>query len=283
MTAVLLLFAAAAAALDPAAMIQQAQQAAQQQGKGQGDQQTSTAAGSGYNFRELKAPVIIKKNPKPAGEKKPKVKTEGEAPAQVPADGGEGKAPGKKGPGGGRAGAVRVPAGASEWTPVAVRVGGGVGKNACSWRLKPVKVKDKATGKTKKVLKGESSSARVTARWSSVGDDKRLLISVFPKAWEARRVHLELRLPVVEGILERAELAAVEAEAGGGALDDAAALKAKGISFQEEFPAAADVRLRVLGKENAGSIKSAEFAERRSDGLPGLGRLTCDFSAKESK
>jgi hypothetical protein len=269
MTSLLLVLTSVAAALDPNAMIQQAQQAAQQQGQAQ--QQTSTATGGGYNFRELKAPVIMKKNPKPAGEAKPKAPAEDESAAE----GAGGKT--KKIAGGGRAGSVRVPEGAGQWTPVGVRLGGGAGRNACSWRLKPVKIKGK------KALKGETSPARATARWTAMGEDKKLIVSIFPKSLEERRVHLELRLPVVEGILERAELAAVAAEAGAGPLDDAAALKAKGIPFQEEFPASADLRLSALGKDNAGTIKSAEFAERLPNGLPGLGQLSCDFSAKEPK
>ncbi len=169
---------------------------------------------------------------------------------------------------------------AKDWEPVSVRAGGTPGDyTTFEWDIKTTTVKGK------KKSAGRRSAAKAVVRLYRAGDDKRLVISIFPKALLAQRTHVELRLLLIEGYLEKAQVVEVVAPQGG-AYDDAAALTAKGVEFQEESPESADVRLTAVdpapGKEtfNAGRILKAEFPERRPSGLPDLGVVRLEYSAR---
>ena len=172
---------------------------------------------------------------------------------------------------------VKIHKEAKDWEPVSVAQGAAAAgaKTAFSYKLK----------KKGKTHVGKSSAAKAVARAYPAGDDTRLVISVFPKALEAQRTHIELRFLVVEGYLEKLEAAAVTADPGGDPLDDAQMLREKGVSFQEENPAGGSLKISAIdakqGKSalNAGSLRLAEFAE--SDLNPrSLGLATVDYAAK---
>lgn len=167
---------------------------------------------------------------------------------------------------------------AKAWQPVSVRAGGTPGDvTTFEWQVKTIRIKGK------KRRTGDKSKAKAYVRLYPAGDDKRLVISIFPKKLEAQRTHLELRLLLIEGYLEKAQLFEVTA-AGGGFHDDAAALEREGVSFQEESPESAQVRLTAVdprpGKEsfNAGLIQKALFPEYRPSGLPDLGQVEIAYS-----
>lgn len=236
----LLLLAAVVYAADPdpnqIAAQAAAAAAAAQGGQAPGhDKQGGAGGGSGAGsgFRELKAPVIIKKNAAPAEAEK----------APTPAK------PQPKG--GGVIGGVRLPRESAKWEPVAVTIGGAPTATACAWRG------------AKKTKPGKAS-----ARLEPVGDDKRLIVSIEPQGLGSR---FEIRLLIVEDVLDKAALAAVTPEPQG---------------FQEESPNEARVQLSALdirpGKNArlAGTIRDAEFAERLPNGLPGFGTVKCDFVVK---
>lgn len=166
-----------------------------------------------------------------------------------------------------------------DWEPISVRGGGTPGDvTKFQWSVREARVKGK------KELRGQRSSAKVVVHVYPAGDDKRLVIAIFPKALLAQRTHVELRLLLIEGYLEKAQLFEVIAS-GGGPYDDAAALVAQRVDFQEESPESAQVRLTAVdprpGKEsfNAGRILKALFPQRRPSGLPDLGRVELEYSS----
>lgn len=160
---------------------------------------------------------------------------------------------------------------AAVWEPVGVKAGGAVpARTSFSWRLRKSK---------KKTLVGQTSKAKAFARLYKVKDDTQLVVSVFPEALAAQGTHVELRFLLVEGFLEELSVKAVTASSGGPE-DDARALQAKGLSFQEESPASGSLSVAALdarpGKAsvNAGSLKLAAFAD------PGLGFVSLSYSAR---
>ena len=167
---------------------------------------------------------------------------------------------------------------AKAWEPVSVRAGGTPGDvTTFDWQVKTIRIKGK------KVRTGDKSKAKAYVHLYPAGDDKRLVVSIFPKKLEAQRTHLELRLLLIEGYLEKAQVFEVTA-AGGGVHDDAATLEREGVAFQEESPESAQVRLTAVdprpGKEsfNAGLIQKALFPEYRPGGLPDLGQVEIAYS-----
>lgn len=158
------------------------------------------------------------------------------------------------------------------WKPVGVKAGGEgqAGHNSFSFRRK------------------KPSQAKSVARVYRQGEDKRLVVSVFPRALQSERVHVELRFLVIEGYLEKLEVAEVTAAEGAGPEDDAATLKAKGIAYQEEFPSAGALRISAIdarpgkGALNVGALTGAVFPKwlSESSAKPGLGRVDLRYSAR---
>lgn len=168
---------------------------------------------------------------------------------------------------------------AKDWEPVSLKKGEASGGNSFVYR----QVKK---GKT---YKGEKSKAKSVARLYKKGDDQELVISVFPDALKKDFWHVELRFLVIEGFLEKLEVYAVRAEAEAPADADAYTLRSAGIPFQEEAPSEGALKLQDFDARksksavNSGALKLAHFADRRMNGLPGLGVVSLDYSVKGVK
>lgn len=154
---------------------------------------------------------------------------------------------------------------AVDWEPLSIREGGvpGSAENAVS--LKVVKVKGR--------MRGENSKARSAARLHKGKKDSWwLAISLYPKALEAKRTHLELRFRVVEGYVEEIEAAAVTAtdrrRPPAGKLLDSYDLRDEGLEYQEERPGSGQFVVAELDPRpgsssvNSGRLEKAEFADK---------------------
>lgn len=154
---------------------------------------------------------------------------------------------------------VKIHKAAAAWEPISVKAGGSAAaaKSAASWKL---------VRKGKKISGGQKSKAKAVARLYPSGEDKKLVVAIFPEALAKHRIHIEVRFQVIEGFLERVQVAAVTAEPGGEPLDDANMLRLRGVPFQEERPASGAVTLSGMdikpGKRtfNGGALKLAEFS-----------------------
>jgi len=150
---------------------------------------------------------------------------------------------------------------AKDWEPVSLKPGGD-----------PVAVRTEAVLRQAKVkgrLKGAASKAKAFARLRRAKHDRWLVISVFPKALERRRLHVEVRLRLVEGFVEDAKVSAVSVvdRRYTGAGMDSDELRARGVEFAEESPERAQVLIAALDPRpsktalNAGALKLAAFAD----------------------
>ena len=148
------------------------------------------------------------------------------------------------------------------WEPLSVRAGGD-----------PLRAETKATLRQKKVkggYKGTPSKARASARLHKAGDDRWLVVCVFPKALERGRLHIEVRLKIVEGFVEEAKAAIVtivdrRPQAGAGL--DSYDLRARGVEFEEDSPASGALLISALDPRpsksavNSGTLKLAAFGD----------------------
>jgi len=166
---------------------------------------------------------------------------------------------------------------AVDWEPLAIRTGGipGASENAVS--LKVVKIKGR--------MKGESSKARSAARTHKGRKDSSwLVISLYPKALERRRAHLEVRFRIFEGYVEEVEAAAVTVtdrrKKLPAALLDSYDLRERGFEYEEERPGSglfvvAELDPRPGGaSRNSGRLEKAEFADKD------IGFVNLSWSAK---
>ncbi len=151
----------------------------------------------------------------------------------------------------------------ARWDPVSLRVGG-----------------DPAAAATRALLRirgsrarrrGTPSPARAIARARKSGDDRWLVLSVFPRALAKRRKHFEVRLKLVEGYVEEAKAAlvtVVDRRPGAGAGMDADELTRAAVEFEEEFPSSGEILISALDPRpsskafNAGLLRGASFADR---------------------
>jgi hypothetical protein len=156
-----------------------------------------------------------------------------------------------------------IHADAKDWEPLAVKAGGD-----------PFQVETKAVLRQEKVkgkYKGASSKAKASAHLYHSGKvDHWLVICVFPKALERRRMHFEVRLKIVEGFVEEAKASIVEVGARGaraGAGLDSFELRSQGVEFEEDSPASGTVLISALDPRpsksalNAGTLKLAAFVD----------------------
>lgn len=152
---------------------------------------------------------------------------------------------------------------AKDWEPVSLRAGGDADAASTGATLRLVKSKGK--------YKGAVSKAVAVARVRRGKSSMKLTIAVFPKALETARMHLEVRLRIVEGFVEDVEVAAVTIRKGAplpaGRLD-AGELRRQGVEFSEETPSSGAVAVSALdpraGKKsfNSGELRLASFTAR---------------------
>lgn len=153
---------------------------------------------------------------------------------------------------------VRVRREAAGWEPVSVKTSSKAKPAATFFERKIRRIKG--------VYKGERSPARAVARLHPLKDGGWLVISVYPESLRPRRMHLEARFLIKKKMLENVKVAAVTRLGEKGVQeDDSLTWHSKGIAFEEEFPASAQVRLsfidhRLASKAvNSGSVRLAAF------------------------
>ena len=154
---------------------------------------------------------------------------------------------------------------AVDWEPLSLREGGVPGASENTVALKVVKIKGR--------MKGENSKARPAARLHKGKKDSRwLVISLYPKALERKRTHLEVRFRVFEGFVEEVEAAAVTVtdrrRLPAGKLLDSFDLREQAIEYQSERPGSGQFIVAELdprpGRDavNSGRFEKAEFADK---------------------
>lgn len=157
---------------------------------------------------------------------------------------------------------AKLHAEAKEWEPITLKAGGDPDAAETAVTLRMQKVKGK--------WRGKPAWAKASARLHKGKDESWLVISVFPKALQRRRMHLEVRFRLVEGYVEDVKAAAVsidDARAGGAGLD-AFELRRRGVSHQQDFPASGQVVVSALdprpskSARNCGVLKLGEFADQ---------------------
>ncbi|MBI3551672.1 MAG: hypothetical protein HY077_04080 [Elusimicrobia bacterium] len=151
--------------------------------------------------------------------------------------------------------AVRLHKESADWEPVSLRVGGDPAQAANSFtRLLRQKRKP--------------SKAKASARVHAFRGDTMLVISLYPDSLKKLGMHIEVRYLLVEGWLEEVKIAAVTLRAGQSfeyGAEDSFSLARKGLSFREDFPAEAEVKVSALnprpgsGSRNGGRVKGADF------------------------
>lgn len=153
----------------------------------------------------------------------------------------------------------------ANWEPVALLVGGDPGQLTTRVLLRARRRK----GPKGKVV-GDLTHARASARVHRTGDDRWLVISVFPRALARRRKHFEVRFRVVEGFVEEAKAALVtivDRRRGVGEGLDSGELTRGGFAYEEEFPDSGAIVVSALDPRpsasafNAGSLRRAYFAD----------------------
>ncbi|HXT00957.1 MAG TPA: hypothetical protein VN915_09805 [Elusimicrobiota bacterium] len=163
-----------------------------------------------------------------------------------------------------------------DWEPLAVKAGG----DPFQAETRVILREEKSRGK----YKGAAVKATSSARLYKAGEDRWLVVRVFPKApVEKRRVHFEVRLKIVEGYVEEVKAAAVtvvDERANVGAGLDAHELRDRGIEFEEDTPASGTLVISALDPRpsksavNSGALKLASFAGKA------LGLADVSWSAK---
>jgi hypothetical protein len=150
---------------------------------------------------------------------------------------------------------------AKDWEPLAVKAGGDPFQAETRTTLRQEKVRGKYKGTPMKVA--------ASARLYKAGQDRWLVIRVFPKGLVGkRRLHFEVRLKIFEGFVEEAKAAVVtvvdpRAEAGDGL--DSYELRDRGVEFEEDSPASGTLLISALDPRpsksavNSGALKLAAF------------------------
>ena len=159
---------------------------------------------------------------------------------------------------------AEIQADAKEWEPLSLRAGGDPEQAETKAVLREVQTHGK--------YKGTPSKAKAIARLRKRKDDLWLIYSVFPKALEKRRAHVEVRLRLVESYVENVEaslLTVVDHRPTAGIGLDADELRARGIEFEEDSPASGSVLISALDPRpsksafNAGTLKLAAFGDEQ--------------------
>ena len=153
-----------------------------------------------------------------------------------------------------------IHADAKDWEPVGLKAGG----DPYQAETKAVLHEEKVKGK----YKGVFSKATASARLHKEGKyDRWLVISIFPKALERRRMHIEARFRIVEGYVEeaRGELVSITDRRQAGTGLDSFELRERGVEFGEASPASGTLLISALDPRpsasalNSGALKLADF------------------------
>lgn len=186
-----------------------------------------------------------------------------------------------------RVSTVKIPREAASWPSLAVRKGGDAAAAANSAtlqiRLKKVKAPPPAEAADPPAEgqeapappefvyreQGNSSRAKAVARSYKTGEDRLLVISIYPERLRGVRTHLEIHFKVVEGFLDGAEVKAIQRPGAFLPKDldqDSVILRGLAMEFIEEGPSGGRLTAAAMeakpGKDsfNAGALRGASFA-----------------------
>ncbi|MDX6768039.1 MAG: hypothetical protein SF051_00790 [Elusimicrobiota bacterium] len=148
-----------------------------------------------------------------------------------------------------------------DWEPVSLAEGGDPYQAATGATVRLLK--------TGKGYRGVRSKAKAAARaYPGKPGEAWLVVTVSPKELEKARKHFEVRLRVVEGFVEKVEVALVTVTDRRAYKElDKPSLRRLGVAFEEESPGSAEVLVSALdprpGKSswNAGKVRLAAFAD----------------------
>lgn len=146
---------------------------------------------------------------------------------------------------------VKVHAAAAGWEPLSVKLGGDPEQARTFFKKGP---------------------AKAAARVYPSGEDKLLIVSIYPPALRVSRTHLEVRFLIIEGFLEQAKAAAVRIVGGrytpSDEEQDSKTLERKGVEYAEEYPGSGRILLASIDPGpgvqavNAGTLTRASFGAR---------------------
>lgn len=150
---------------------------------------------------------------------------------------------------------------AKDWEPLSLRAAGDPYAAVNAVILRQVR--------SRKGWEGETSQAESRAYLVKDGEDRWLVVAVFPRALARRRAHFEVRLRLVEGFVEdaRATLVKITDHRTGGATLTSEQLRARGVAFEEDSPASGRLEISALDPRpskrafNAGKLRAAAFAD----------------------
>jgi hypothetical protein len=168
---------------------------------------------------------------------------------------------------------------ARSWTPVSLREAGDPLQAETFATLGVHRARKRWTGRTLK--------ATATARLYKEGENRWLVVSVFPKpadpVLKRRALHFEVRLRIVVGYVEEVRAVAVllsPRDAARGRGLNARELDARGISYEESSPASGEVRLSALDPRPSRSAFNAGVLRHASFGLRGVGLADASWKVK---
>ncbi len=154
-----------------------------------------------------------------------------------------------------------IRADAKKWQPVSLLIGGDHRKirTAISFRtmIEETKVKTSPAEATVKLHGGPNSS------W--------LVYSIWPKAFELKRKHVEVRLRLMESYVEEARTYVVtvtDRRTGAGAGFDSNELRRRGIEFEEVSGESGRIEIAAIdhrpskSAKNSGRLRAVGFADR---------------------
>jgi hypothetical protein len=163
-----------------------------------------------------------------------------------------------------------------EWEPVALKAGGDPFQAETKVTLR----EEKARGK----YRGANEKSTASARLYKAGQDRWLVIRVFPKSLVAKRlVHFEVRLKIVEGFVEELKVAAVtvvDRRPGVGAGLDSYELRDQGVEFEEDSPDSGTVLISALDPRPSKSASNSGVLKLASFGSKVVGLADVSWSAK---
>ncbi len=188
-----------------------------------------------------------------------------------------------------RVSTVKIPREGAGWTPISVRKGGDPEAISNQAVLRIIRTKVKAPAEEapppaegeepapppppKYIFKekGRSTPAKSAARTYKAGEDRLLVISIYPLSLKESRTHFELHFKVVEGYLDGVEFKAIRRPGKFDKKDleqDSFTLRKLGEEFLEEGPSGAKIAVAAMEAKagrhgfNAGSLTGAAFGSK---------------------